>query len=189
MSDSRNSPSLSDLPTRKTIVLVGMMGVGKTTIGRRLAQLMGLPFHDADEEIERASGMSVSDYFAQYGEQEFRKGERRVIRRLLGGEQHVLATGGGAFTDSKTRNLIAEVAVSVWLDADLDVVLERVSKRDTRPLLKTDNPKAVLEQLMADRRAFYEQADVHVLSERNPHKQTANKILDALRDFSQHGTL
>ncbi len=174
-----------NLLRRTTIVLVGIMGVGKTTIGRRLAGLLELPFFDVDVEIEKAAGMAVGDYFRQYGEAEFRKGERRVISRLLNQPPHVLATGGGSFVDEKTRTLIKEKAISVWLTADLDVIIERTSRRDTRPLLQHGSPSQVLEQLLKERTPYYEQADIHVDSKDGPHMRTAEKIVQALNDHIQ----
>ena len=135
----------------KTIALIGIMGVGKTTVGRRLASLLDLPFYDADEEIENASGMSVADYFSEYGEEEFRIGERRVIRRLLEGKPHILATGGGAFVQDKTRSVIQANAISVWLQADLETIVERTSRRETRPLLKNGDTREVLRKLLDER--------------------------------------
>jgi shikimate kinase len=130
-------------------VLVGLMGVGKTTVGRRLAKALNLPFKDADAEIELAAGRSVADIFAERGESDFRAGERRVIARLLKGPPLVLATGGGAFLNADTRRTIKEKAISVWLKADLDVLVRRVKRRDTRPLLRGAEPREVLERLAA----------------------------------------
>lgn len=170
---------------KKTIVLVGIMGVGKTTVGKRLANLLDLPFFDADEEIEKAAGMPVGDYFRQYGETEFRKGERRVIRRLLGESPHVLATGGGAFMDPKTRKLIKDKATSIWLQADLDVIVERTSRRNTRPLLLDNDPEEVLSRLLKERSPFYAEADIHITSNDGPHLKTAEKIVKLLNKFEQ----
>ncbi|MCX7316342.1 MAG: shikimate kinase, partial [Hyphomicrobiales bacterium] len=128
----------------RSVVLVGMMGAGKSSIGRRLAQRLNLPFADADHAIESAAGMSIPEIFAQHGEEEFRKGERRVIARLLGDGQTIIATGGGAFQSSETRERVAAQAVSVWLKADTDVLLRRVRKRSNRPMLHTDDPEATL---------------------------------------------
>ena len=172
-------------PEKKTIVLVGIMGVGKTTVGKRLAAILDLPFFDADEEIEKAAGMSVAEYFEKYGEAEFRKGERRVIRRLLGEGRHVLATGGGAFTDPKTRKMIKQKAVSVWLKADLDVVVERTSRRDTRPLLRGKDPREVLSRLLDERSPYYAEADIHLKTKDGPHAKTAEKIISALHEHFQ----
>lgn len=165
----------------KTLVLVGLMGAGKTTIGRRLAKRLDRPFMDADEEIERSAGRSVSDIFEDFGEAAFREGERKVIARLL--EECppiVLALGGGAFLDDTTRQLVKDKAFSLWLKADLDVLMERVSKRNTRPLLKTENPREVMETLMQARSEFYAQADLTIQTDCHAHDLTVESIMDAL---------
>jgi len=166
--------------TRGAVVLVGLMGVGKSTVGRRLAARLRLPFADADAEIERAAGLSVSEIFERFGEPYFRDGERRVIARLLDGAPKVIATGGGAFVQEETRALILRDAVSVWLDAPPEVLAERVGRRDTRPLLRGRDPRAVLEELSAARAPFYAMADLRVSSRRAPHDATVNAILEAL---------
>ncbi len=171
---------LSPLRAR-TIALVGMMGVGKSSIGRRLAVALDLPFRDADEEIERAAGCNIAEIFAQRGEAEFRAGERRVIGRLLDEPPHVLATGGGAFMNPETRALIAEKAVSIWLKADLDVLVRRVGKRDTRPLLKGRNVREVLTDLMAQRDPTYALADLAVETGDGPHQAAVDAIIAGLR--------
>lgn len=165
----------------RTICLVGMMGVGKSSIGRRLAQALDLPFRDADEEIERAAGRTVPEIFAERGEEEFRAGERRVIARLLDEPPLVLATGGGAFMNAETRRLIKEKAVSVWLRADLDVLVRRVGKRDNRPLLKGRNPREALGELMRVRDPVYAEADIAVETGDGPHQAALDAILGALR--------
>lgn len=164
----------------KSIVLVGLMGVGKTTVGRRLAAALDLPFADSDQEIETAAGMSIADIFETHGEAEFRRGEKRVIERLVNGPQCVLATGGGAFVDDDSRALIKSRCVSIWLRADLDVLMRRVSKRATRPLLQADDPRAVMQRLMAERAPFYEQADFTIDSHDSPHDETVDEILNLL---------
>jgi shikimate kinase len=164
----------------RPIVLVGLMGAGKTVIGRRLALVLGLPFRDADEEIERAAGLTVAEIFARHGEAEFRRGERQVIARLLGEPAHVLATGGGAFMDDRTRALIRQRAVSVWLKADLDVLMRRVERRDDRPLLRQGNPRAVMERLMGERYPVYAEADLMVESGPGPHATVVQGVLQAL---------
>lgn len=168
----------------RPIVLVGMMGVGKTTVGRRLAAMLDLPFVDADEEIEKAAQMPIPEIFAQFGEPYFRDGERRVIARLVGagasGDRKVLATGGGAFVDPETRRLILERAISVWLDSDVDTLVERVGRKDNRPLLKQGNPREILTRLREERRPHYEQAAIHIVSGQQPHSVTANTILKAI---------
>jgi len=146
----------------RSIVLVGLMGSGKSSVGRRLAARLELPFRDADEEVEAAARLSIADIFELYGEAEFRDLERRVIARLLAEGPMVLATGGGAFMDEETRRQIAEAGVSIWLRADLEVLAERTARRDDRPLLNTDDPRAVLEELIALRYPVYAEADVTV---------------------------
>ena len=167
--------------TPRTVVLVGLMGVGKTSVGRRLARALDLPFKDADAEIEQAAGRSITEIFAERGEAEFRAGERRVIARLLKGPPIVLATGGGAFIDPETHRLIKETAVSVWLRADIEVLVRRVKRRDTRPLLRDQDPKAVLERLAAERYPVYAEADLTVETNESPHDAAVEAILAALR--------
>jgi shikimate kinase len=164
----------------RTIVLVGLMGAGKTAIGRRLAQALGLPFRDVDEEIEKAAGLSVSEIFARHGEAFFRDAERRFIARLLDEPPHVLATGGGAFINDATRALIASKAISVWLKADLDVLMKRVGKRATRPLLATGDPRETMQRLMSERYPIYAQADITVDSVDGPHERMVEAILREL---------
>jgi shikimate kinase len=161
------------------------MGVGKSTIGRRLAGALELPFRDADQEIEQAAGCSVSQIFAERGEVQFRDGERRVIARLLEEGPHVLATGGGAFMNAKTRALIKEKAVSVWLKADLDVLVRRVSRKDTRPLLAGRDPREVLQQLMNERYPVYAEADIVIETDDGPASAAVEAILDALQRRQQ----
>lgn len=164
----------------KPVVLVGMMGAGKTTVGRRLASRLGRQFIDSDEEIERAAQMSIPEIFEQRGEAEFRAGEMRVITRLLKEKNLVLATGGGAFANPETRALVKAEAVSVWLKADIDVLFERVSRRSNRPLLKTADPRATLEKLIADRYPIYAEADVTVVSRDVPQDNVAGDVVSAL---------
>ncbi|MBB3426976.1 shikimate kinase [Rhizobium sp. WW22] len=149
---------------QRNLVFVGLMGAGKSSIGRPVAQQLGLPFVDTDAEIERVSRMTIAELFAAYGEQEFRALETRVIKRLLKGGPRVVSTGGGAFINESTRLHVKRGSLSVWLKADLDVLWERVNKRDTRPLLKTENPKQTLENLMNARYPIYAEADITVLS-------------------------
>ncbi len=171
---------MSPATRERTIALVGLMGVGKSTIGRKLAQALDLPFRDADQEIEKAAGCLIADIFAERGEAEFRQGERRVIARLLEEGPHVLATGGGAFMNPETRALIGEKAVSVWLKADLDVLVRRVTRKDTRPLLSGKDPREVLDQLMTERYPIYAEADITVETDDRPASAAVEAILAAL---------
>jgi shikimate kinase len=165
---------------RRSIVLVGMMGAGKSSVGRRLAQRVGIPFVDADTEIEKAAGMSISDIFAIHGEPDFRAGEARVIARLLDGGPQVLATGGGAFMNPGTRAGIAAKGVSVWLKAELDVLIKRIRRRHDRPLLTTDDPTATLRELIAVRYPIYAEAELTVQSRDVPHEKIVDEIIEAL---------
>ena len=164
----------------RSIVLVGLMGSGKSTIGRRLAQRLGMRFADADDEIERAAGMTISDIFARFGEAHFRDGERRVIARLLAGKPMVLATGGGAFVNGETRTLILKDSLCIWLDADIPTLVERVGRRSHRPLLKDRDPGEVLRELAAVRNPIYAEAHLRVSSASTPHDHTVRAILEAL---------
>jgi shikimate kinase len=164
----------------KTIALVGLMGAGKTSIGRRLAQRLKVPFVDADNEIEQAAGATIEEIFERHGEAAFREGERRVIQRLLEGPPHVLATGGGAFMDPATRALMRERAITVWLRAELDLLMSRVMRRNNRPLLKAGDPRAVLERLMAERYPIYAEADIIVDTLEGPPEATLERVLERL---------
>lgn len=168
---------------RGPIVLVGMMGVGKSTVGKRLAMRLGLDFVDADEEIERAAGMSIAEIFARYGESYFRDGERRVISRLMDGAPKVIATGGGAFMQDETRALILDHALAIWLDADIDILVDRVGRREGRPLLKDKDPRKVLTELAAIRNPVYALAPIHIKSRAAPHEAAVEKILEALESW------
>lgn len=171
-------------PTIKgPIVLIGMMGVGKSTVGRRLAARLGLPFVDADEEIERAADMTVAEIFERYGEAHFRDGERRVIARLMDGAPKIIATGGGAFMQADTRAEILAHAIAIWLDADIDVLVDRVSRREGRPLLAGKDPRAVLTELAAKRNPVYALAPIHITSMAAPHEATVDKIMKALEEW------
>ncbi len=165
---------------QRSVVLVGLMGCGKSAIGRRLAGRLSLPFIDADEEIERAAGKSIEDIFAEHGEPYFRDGERRVLARLLRSGPQVLATGGGAFMNEETRAAIAESGVSVWLKADLPLLVRRVGKRGNRPLLKAGDPETVLRNLMATRYPVYAAADITVESRDVPHEVIVAEIAERL---------
>lgn len=167
--------------TEKPLVLIGLMGVGKTTVGRRLAKRLDLPFIDADEEIEKAADLTVSEIFDRFGEDYFRDGERRVITRLLEDGRQVIATGGGAFMNEETRELILSKATTIWLNADIDVLVNRVGRRDTRPLLKNGDPETILRSLAIKRNPIYALAHLHVISNDAPHDLTVENIIKALR--------
>jgi shikimate kinase len=174
----------------KTLVLVGMMGAGKTSVGRRLAHALGLPFRDADAEIETAAACSINEIFERYGEPAFRAGERKVIARLLREPPHVLATGGGAFMDGETRDQIKENGISVWLKANVDLLLERVKRKDNRPLLRNTDSRSALVRLMAEREPVYALADITVESDDGPHDTVVKRIIAALEAhgaISTHG--
>lgn len=177
-------PVPAALPADRTIVLVGLMGAGKSSIGRRVAQRLGLPFIDADKEIEAAAGCTIEEIFARLGEAAFRDGERRVILRLLDRPAHVLATGGGAFMDPLIRARIKEAGISVWLYADLELLVRRVSRRSNRPLLKQGQPRDVLAELMAKRYPVYAEADIRVESADGPPEQTVQRVMDGLARFA-----
>ena len=164
----------------RSIVLVGLMGSGKSTIGRRLASRLNMRFADADDEIERAAGMTISEIFGRFGEAHFRDGERRVIARLLAGPPLILATGGGAFMNDETRALIQADSVSIWLDADIPTLVERVARRNHRPLLKDRDPGQVLRELAAVRNPIYAEAHIRVSSASSPHDHTVRAIMEAL---------
>lgn len=173
----------------RPIVLVGLMGAGKSCIGKRLASYLGLPFVDADREIEiAAGGCSIPDIFALHGEEAFRDGERRVIQRLLGNPVHVLATGGGAFVDPNTRALVKERGLSIWIRAELDLLVKRVSRRNNRPLLQNVDPREKLAELMAIRDPFYGEADLAVESADGPPDMTLGRVLEALETYLLTGT-
>ena len=164
----------------RSIVLVGMPGSGKTSIGRRLAQYLGVEFVDADQEIEAAAGMSIPDIFSQHGEPYFRAGEARVIARLLDKGPQVVATGGGAFASPDTRALVRARALSIWLKADVDLLLRRVKRKNDRPLLRVADPEAVLKRLLAEREAVYAEADITVTSLDVPHEAVVEALVKAL---------
>jgi len=181
------SPALPKIT--KSIVLVGLMGAGKTCIGSRLAERLSMPFVDADAEIEKAAGCAISDIFELYGEDAFRDGERRVISRLLTDPVQVLATGGGAFMDESTRQRVRESAISVWLRADLDLLLSRTGRRNNRPLLKDGEQRDTLKRLMNERHPKYAEADIVVDSAREPPNVTVDRTIDALRTFLKSETV
>jgi shikimate kinase len=179
-----NAPAL---PLSKPIVLVGLMGAGKSTIGRRLASTLNLSFVDSDQEIVEAAGCSISDIFESYGETIFRDLEQRVLTRLVGSSPCVIATGGGAFINPAVREIIKEKSISIWLKADLEVLLERVSRRDTRPLLKTGDKGAILRKLMEERYPIYAQADLTIDSNAGVHDVVVEYILQSLKQKLGHG--
>ena len=164
----------------RPLVLVGLMGVGKSTVGRRLATAVGKRFIDADDAIEQAAQRSISEIFEQFGEQYFRDGERRVIARLIEDHDGVIATGGGAFVNDETRSLILSQAIAVWIDCEIETLVERTSRKNTRPLLKTGDPREILTRLYEERKPFYAEAPIHVMSDAGPHDETVAKILEAL---------
>jgi shikimate kinase len=182
--DANAAPQLAAIRAalqRRSVVLVGMMGVGKSSIGRRLAGRLGIPFVDADTEIEKAAGMSIPDIFDRHGEPDFRSGEARVIARLLDTGPQVLATGGGAFMNEGTRAAIRAKGVSIWLTADFDVLMRRIAKRkNDRPLLQTDNPAETLRRLLEVREPVYALADLTVQSRETPHDSIVGEIVAAL---------
>ncbi len=167
----------------RPIVLVGLMGVGKSTIGRRLAAQLGRGFIDADEAIEAAAQRSIPEIFEQFGEAYFRDGERRVIARLIEDHDGVIATGGGAFVNDETRALILAKGIAVWIDCAIDTLVERTARRSTRPLLKSGDPREILTRLYEERRGFYAQAPIHVMSDAGPHDATTMRILEALEQW------
>lgn len=170
----------------RPVVLVGLMGVGKSTVGRRLSQCLGTPFVDADDEVVKAAQMSIPEIFDRFGEDYFRDGERRVIARLIednAGRPAVIATGGGAFADEETRALILERAIAIWLDAELDTLVSRVSRKNTRPLLTGKDPRKVLGELMERRNPAYAQAPIRVTSDTGPQSNGVARIIAALEDY------
>jgi shikimate kinase len=182
LSPDHQPADLAGLAARITrpVVLVGLMGVGKSTVGRKLAGLLKRDFVDADEAIVEAAQLSIAEIFAQFGEPYFRDGERRVIARLIEEGHGVIATGGGAFVDPATRALILERAIAVWIDADIDTLVERTARRNTRPLLRNGDPREILTRLAAERAPFYAEAPIRVRSDNGPHADTARAILEAI---------
>jgi shikimate kinase len=185
-----DAPSLSDAEIRRLverldrpIVLVGMMGVGKSTVGKKLASLLHLEFFDADEAIEEAAQMSVSEIFDRFGEESFRDGERRVIARLLAGGPCVIATGGGAFAQEETRKLILAGGIAVWLDAEVGTIVERVRRKDNRPLLRGGDVREIVTRLKTERAPFYAEAAIHVSSSGGPHSDTVARIVQELSQW------
>ena len=179
-----SSARLSSTHDNHPIVLVGMMGAGKTSVGRRLAIQLGRDFLDSDQEIETAAGMSIADFFASHGEPDFRVGETKVIQRLLKQKNIVLATGGGAFVNPATREFIKQNAISVWIKAEFDLLFARVSRKSNRPLLQTANPEQTLKDLIAARYPIYEDADITIMSRDVPHDTVVNEIITGLNNFT-----
>jgi len=171
---------IHDALGQRSLVLIGLMGAGKSAIGRRLGKRLGLRFVDADKEIEAAAGKTINEIFADHGEDYFRDGERRVIARLLSEGPIVLATGGGAYMNEETRAEIAESGLSIWLKANLEVLMERVSRRDTRPLLKAGDPREIMQRLMDERYPVYAGADITIESRNVPHEIIVEEIVDAI---------
>lgn len=166
----------------RAIVLVGLMGAGKSTVGKRLAKRLKLPFIDTDAAIEQAAGLTTAEIFERYGESDFRDGERRLVARLIDGEVKVIATGGGVFVDPDTRKLLNEQAITVWLDAPVDVLAERTARRDTRPLLRNADPRGTLERLAEQRGPAYAEAHIHLRTGAGAHRQVVDAILRAIDD-------
>lgn len=164
----------------RPVVLVGLMGVGKSTVGRRLARRLGLPFVDSDAAIEDAAGYSAGEVYERFGEEDFRDGERRLVARLVDGQVRVISTGGGAYVDPDTRRLLNEQTITVWLDAPVDVLAERTGRRNTRPMLRGDDRRDVLERLARERKAAYAEAHIHIKSGNGAHKEVVDAIVDAL---------
>jgi shikimate kinase len=187
VSDTFSSPSDTPSPrpgAARSIVLVGMMGAGKSSVGKKLAARLALPFIDADHEIEAAAGMSISQLMESYGEPEFRRLERRVMVRLLEGPMRVISTGGGAFMDPETRNLIRQRGISVWLKADPAILLERALRHDNRPLLRGGDPKQIMADLLKQREPIYAEADITAESDHRPVDETVTRVVKALENFT-----
>jgi len=169
----------------RPVVLVGMMGVGKSSVGKRLAATLSCPFLDADDEIEKSAQMTIPEIFANFGEDHFRDGERRVIARLVeeNGGKTVIATGGGAFVNPETRALILDKAITVWLDSDVDTLIERTARKNNRPLLQQGDPREILTRLREERRPAYSQAPIHVFSGNGPHGRTVARVLKGIGEW------
>ncbi|MBR1777634.1 MAG: shikimate kinase [Alphaproteobacteria bacterium] len=172
-------------PLNRTLFLVGMMGCGKSSIGRRLARIYSLPFIDADQEIEKAGGADICYLFKRYGEEDFRRVEERIMARLLNGKKCILASGGGAFLSEATRKTVKEKAVSVFLDAHIDAIIRNTAGRTHRPLLNVDNPQAVIRELLEKRRPFYEQADISIKYKEETMGQLLRLLVREINDFAQ----
>lgn len=193
MSNSQSPPKAPDAPgsgpaVSRAVVLVGLMGVGKTSVGRKLASQLAVPFVDADDEIEKAAAMTCSEIFERYGEAAFRDGEQRVIARLMDGTPKVVATGGGAFTNPATRDLVLKDGIAVWLNADIDILVKRTARRNTRPLLKNGNAREVLSRLAEERSPDYALAPIHVRSGEGPVDAVVDDILRQLEQHQDHAS-
>jgi shikimate kinase len=186
--NEKSPPRLNSVEPEKSIVLVGLMGAGKTCIGMRLAKKLGMEFVDADAEIESAADCTIEEIFERYGEQAFRDGERRVIARLLEEKPRVLATGGGAFMNTETRDNVRRSGISIWLKADLDVLLQRVSRRNNRPLLKKGNRRETLARLIEERYPSYETADITIETGNESPDATVDRVMSALAERSRAAT-
>jgi shikimate kinase len=182
---SLNDCAIAAISARITrpVVLVGLMGVGKSTVGRRLATMLGRDFIDADDAIVEAAQRSIPEIFEEFGEPYFRDGERRVIARLIDEAHGVIATGGGAFIDPQTRALILDRAIAVWIDCDVETLVQRTARRDTRPLLRGGDPREILTRLAQERAPFYAEAPIKVMSENSPHGDTARAIIKAIDEW------
>jgi shikimate kinase len=185
MTISRSSSVTSGFGPTRTIVLIGMMGAGKTSVGRRLASRLALPFADADTEVEAAAGMTISQLIKDYGEPEFRRLEKRVMARLLEAPMQVLSTGGGAFMNSDTRALISTKGISVWLKANTEILLERATRYDNRPLLQGGDPREIMTKLLAEREPIYALADITIESDGRPVDETVERLIKALKTYSE----
>jgi shikimate kinase len=183
----QNTPETKPGPDKLFVVLVGLMGSGKTSIGRRISDAIGLAFIDTDEEVVKAAGCPIPEIFARFGEEEFRSGERRVIQRILEGPPAVVATGGGSFMDAGTRNAFAKQGVTIWLRAGLDTLVKRTQRKNTRPLLRAGDPKEILARLMEERYPIYGKADIIVDVGAEPAEQTAKRTIDMLDAFWKQG--
>lgn len=180
-SPRRSAPKVSFMPPR-TIALVGLMGCGKTSIGRRLAKKLELPFFDSDQEVEMAAGCSMKEIYSVFGEEAFKSGERRVIARLLDQPTHILATGGSSILDEETRALLQEKSITVWLDADLETLIARVSRRNDRPLVQNNDPRAVIEGLIEECYPVYETSDIHVKTYDEATNATVDRVIEAISE-------
>uniref|UniRef100_A0A2A4YT39 Shikimate kinase n=1 Tax=OCS116 cluster bacterium TaxID=2030921 RepID=A0A2A4YT39_9PROT len=184
MFDRNGTKVIRDYLGNQSIVLIGLMGAGKTTLGRRLAKHLDLPFKDADQEIEAAAGMDVTEFFATFGEEKFREGEEKVISRLLDNGPQILATGGGAYMRQTTRDNIKRQGISIWLRGDLELLMNRIALRQTRPLLQVDNPKEVMQKLIDERYPVYAQANITIDTIDAPHNVMIEKLLDEMIEYA-----